>query len=216
MTDCRLDFHSPDMTRLRMLLGASFFALATTLASGCDRTPGYDLDDIADLDDDDADGIWARGFDIGDFLYEETMVDVWGDCTTTTTTTIEGNAGCSVGSIGVGIEQPDGTLVAGGIAVCGTGVVTQTHSSDECGDDTTTMLEPGAATFDLSAPREEDPIVLTATADDDELVISTTIFAASALEESGTAKTLRLDGQGTLEDGSSHRELSLVVDIVVQ
>lgn len=204
------------MTLSSKLLVSSLFALATTLASGCDRTPGYDLDDIADLDPDDADGIWARAFEIGDFLYEETVVDVWGDCTTTTTTTIEGAGECSVGSIGVGIEQPDGTLVAGGISVCGSGVATQEHSSDDCGTNTTTMLEPGGAVFDLSAPREDDPITLTANADDPELVISTTIFAASALEESGTAKTLRLDGQGTLPDGSSHRELSLVVDIVVQ
>lgn len=216
MTNPRVGSHSPGMTLTRKLLGASLFVLATTLASGCDPTPGYDVDDLADLDDNDADGIWARGFDVGDFLYEETVVDVWGDCTTTTTTTIEGAAGCSVGSIGVGIEQPDGTLVAGGISVCGPGVVTQEHSSSECGMNTTTPMEVAAAVFDLSAPREDDPITLTANADDEELVISTEIFAASALEESGTAKTLRLDGQGTLPDGSSHRELSLVVDIVVQ
>jgi hypothetical protein len=47
------------------------------------------------------------------------------------------------------------------------------------------------------------------------MVIATDVFAASALAEPGTAKTLRLDGRAQSEDGLDRRELALVVDIVV-
>jgi hypothetical protein len=59
-------------------------------------------------------------------------------------------------------------------------------------------------------------MVFALTSDDPDLVISTTIFAASAIEEPGTAKTVRLDGSATSEDGLDHIEVSAVVDFVVQ
>ena len=197
----------------RILAGSVVLSILTVL-SGCDRD--FDPADLADLDDDDAEGIWARALVVGDGLYEETTVHVWGDCTTTKTLEIVGTGECSIGSIGVGIEQPDGTLVSGAIAVCGEMSWTETHSSSSCGTDTAGTLEKFPVLFALGAPTADDPLVISASHDDPDLVISTTLFAATAIEESGTAKTVRLDGSRKSADGLASKEISLVVDFVVQ
>jgi len=217
MTDRRLGSHSPGMTMLRLLAGSVVLSLLTLLG-GCDRgfDPDVDPSDLDDLDEDDAEGLWARELAVGEFLYEETSVHVWGDCTTTKTTEIAGNGECSSGAIGVGFEQPDGTLVSGAIALCGTLTWTEEHSSSFCGTNSSGTFENGPAVFDLSAATADDPIVFSAPHDDPDLVISTTIFAASAIEEPGTTKTVRLDGSATSEDGLDSKEISVVVDFVVK
>ncbi|HET6584407.1 MAG TPA: hypothetical protein VFG69_13190, partial [Nannocystaceae bacterium] len=142
------------MTLVRLFLASVGLSLVT-LASGCDRHRGPhfgpgDLPDLESLDDD----LWARSLEIGDFLYEETTVHEWGDCTTTKTTTIAGNGGCSIGMIGVGVEQPDGTLVSGVLQPCGTLEWTESHSSDVCGTDNAGSIEVFPVQLVLSADTE--------------------------------------------------------------
>jgi hypothetical protein len=207
------------MKTLRLLAAA--LALSSVAATGCGLPgPGrLDLDDVDDLDgDDDEPGdLWARGLEIGPFVYHETLIDTWGDCTTTRTIEAEGDGDCSVGSIGVGIEQPDGTLVAGAISLCGRVTITDETTPADCDFNGTATMEKGpAAVLALSAATVDDPIDLEIDPDGD-LPVGTQIMAAADLWEPGTTETLRLDDEATFDDEGdySHREVSLEVEIVV-
>lgn len=212
------------------ILRARAFALAL-LATGlvaCDPGPGSSHGpDTADDDDgndgsddgsDDPGDVYIRALDIGDFTWSETLVYTWGECTTTRTLEGEGNGDCSVGTLGVGVPQPDGSKVAGGLGLCGSLTITDVTTPASCDfDDTVTMEKTAVGQLALAAPNADDPMTLTSKHDCPEFTLSTTVVAASALKSIGATQTFVLDASvdADCDSGTLHRELHAQVDVVV-
>ncbi|MBK8241407.1 MAG: hypothetical protein IPK74_38345 [Deltaproteobacteria bacterium] len=201
--------------------------LAAGLAA-CDPGPGSSPgpgtqddgndDDGNDDGNDDPGDVYIRALDIGDFTWSETIIYEWGDCTTTRTLEGEGNGDCSVGTLGVGIPQTDGSKVAGGIGLCGSLTITDVTTPASCDlDDTVTMEKTAVAQLALGAPNADDPMTLTSKHDCPEFTLSTTVVAASALKSIGATQTFVLDASvdADCDSGTLHREVHAQVDVVV-
>jgi hypothetical protein len=207
-------------------------AICTLLATGgCD--PGFGgLDDVEDdaQGDEDDDGasepedIWSRELVVVDFeLSLETVYTALdGTCTTTRWHTAVGNGEHASGSLAVGIPDPDGNDVVGGITLIGDVAFGEDNTPDECWgvDGTEEMPGNGAGgVLSLKAPRSGDPITLALGAPTagtiEEVVLDTQVFAADAVYGGG-AETLRLQKTVVIpNDGDSGRSAEVTVDLVV-
>lgn len=194
--------------------------MCTLLATGgCDP----DTTEPEQLEEE-AQDIWVRNLVIGDFeLSLETVhTALNGTCTTRIWHTAVGNGEYAVGTLGVGIADPDGNEVVGGIGLIGDVHFGRENTPADCwGEDgEAELLVNGAGgNLSLKAPRSGDPITLALaapSADTNETAeLDTMIFAADAVYGGG-AETLRLQETVVFEnDGDSGRRSEVTVDLVV-